>query len=117
MTIPSAADRSQIYTELTEATSPRTAEVIMQTIVDAPWDSVVTKNHLDATVATLVTKDHLDATVATLVTKDHLDAQLETMEARIDAKFERTMRTQMIWLMSTIFAFNGLLAAWFSAFH
>lgn len=87
MTILSAAERSQIYTEFSEATSSRTAEVLMRSIVDAPWDNLVTRDHLDARVS------------------------------QIDATLERSLRKQTVWLVSAMFAFNGLLAAWLTAFH
>lgn len=101
MTNLSAADRSQIYTEGTEATSPRTAEVLMQSVVDAPWDNLVTKDHLDARLAQV----------------DIRFAQVDTRFAQLDATIERSMRRLTFWLVSAMFAFNGLLAAWITAFH
>lgn len=98
MTNLSEADRSRIYTGLSEVTSSRTAEVLMQSIVDAPWDILATKEHVDAEFA-------------------KIDVRFDAMQARTDATIERAIRRQTIWLMSAMFAFNGLLAAWFSAFH
>lgn len=115
MTNLSAADRSQISTESTGATSEGTAEVIVQSIVDRPCEHLIAKDHFDAIVATLVTEDHLDARLETM--QAHSDGPFETMQAHSDASLERTMPKQMIWLMSMTFAFNSLLAAWFSAFH
>lgn len=108
MTKLSAADRSQIYTELTVATSPETAEVLMQSIVDAPWDNLVTKDHLDARFA------QVDVRFAQI---DAHFAQVDTRFAQVDATIERSMRKQTIWLISAMFTFNALLAAWFTSFH
>ncbi len=98
MTNLSAATRSQIYTELTEATSTDTAEILMRSIVDTPWDNLLTKDHLDARFSVA-------------------EAKADARFAQVDATIERSLRKQTIWLMSAMFAFNGLLAAWFSTFH
>lgn len=115
MTKLSAADRSQIYTELTDATSPRTAEALMQNMVEAPWDNLVTKDHLDARFAQVdVRFAQIDVRFAEV---DARFAQVDARFAELDATIERSMRKQTIWLISAMFTFNGLLAAWFAAFH
>lgn len=105
MTKLSAADRSQIYTELTEATSAETAEVLMQSIVDTPWGNLVTKDHLDAQLA------KFDSRFASL------EGRIDARFAQHDAKFERAIRKQIVWTISAMFTFNALLAAWITAFH
>lgn len=105
MTKLTAADRSQIYTELTEATSARTAEVLMQRIGEVEWDQLVTKDDLDARFTTFGAQ--MDAHFA------NVDARF----AQMDTRTERGLRNQTIWLISTIFAFNGLLATWFTILH
>ncbi len=43
MTNLSETDRSQIYTELAAATSPKTAEILMREVLDVHWEDLVTK--------------------------------------------------------------------------
>lgn len=95
MTKLTAAARSQIYTELTEATSATTAEAMMQRIGEVEWDQLVTKDDLDARFTTF-------------------GAQMDARFAQIDTRIERAMRKQIVWLVSAIFTFNGLLATWFT---
>ncbi len=77
----------------------------MQSIVDAPWDNLVTTEHLDARLA------QVDARFA------RVESRFDTMEVRIDATIAQSLRKQTIWMVSAMFAFNGLLAAWITAFH
>ncbi len=39
----SETDRSQIYTEVAAATSPKTAEILMREVLDVQWEDLVTK--------------------------------------------------------------------------
>lgn len=141
MTNLSAADRSQIYTELAEATSPMTAEAIMHRTVDVSWQQLVTKDHLDTALAQATDRlearlearfdARLDARLgqatANLVTTEQLDAKLDARLTsatanlvttdQLKATIEGALRRQTIWYISTLFACNGLLVAWFSAFH
>jgi hypothetical protein len=100
MTNLSASNRSQIYTELAAATSPKTAEALMQSAIDTPWDKLVTTDHLDARFAQV----------------DARFAQVDTRFAQVETTIERSLRKQTFWLMSAMFAFNGLLATWITAF-
>lgn len=122
----SAAQRTQIYNELTEATSEDTAEVIVQSVIDVPWDTLVTNDHLDASFAQVDARfAQVDSRFARL--EGQLDARFAHVDARFaevreqsaqtDARIERTARNMTIWLMSTTLAFNGLLAAWLTAVH
>lgn len=120
MALLSAAQRTQIYNELAAATSETTAEVIMQSVLDLPWGNLVTTDHLDARLA------HVDARFEQVEARfEQVEARFAQVDARFaemgerfaqtDAKIERTARNMTIWLMSSTFAFNGLLAAWLTA--
>lgn len=119
----SAAERSQTYNELAEATSPTTAGVIMQNVVDVQWDDLVTKDHLDARVAQVdVRFAQVDVRFARLEAK--VDARFSETDAKVDArfsemnaKFERSMRSNTFRILTTMFAFNGALVAAMAAFH
>lgn len=105
MPILTPSQRSQVYNELAEATSPMTAEVIVQSVVDVPWDSLVTTDHLDARIG------QIDARFA------QLEARMDTGFAQAHAKLERALRRQTVWFTSVVFGFGGLLAALLSVIH
>lgn len=126
----SAAQQSQIYNELTRATSEATAEVIMRSVTDTPWGDLVTKDHFGAHIARL--EGDIDTRFAQVDTRfaqvdsrfaqveahfARLEGQIDARFAEADAKNEKIVRNMTIWLMSTTFAFNGLLAAWLTAVH
>jgi len=116
MTKLSETDRSQVCNELAEATGPMTAEVMMRQVIDAPWHDLVTKRDLDTRFGTNSSRlDTLDAKIDTVAAR--LDAKIDTVAARSDARLERSLRRQTIWMMSAMFTFNGLLAAWLTTAH
>lgn len=104
MTELTAADVSRIYNELTEATSPMTAEVLVHGAIATRRDDLVTNDHLDLRLA------EIDARFA------EMNAKMDAGFARLDARIERSMRQQLVWLLAAMFTFNGLLATWLTAF-
>lgn len=105
MTKLSAAEKSQTYNELAQVTSPATAEAIMQSAIDVPWDTLVTKDHLDSRLA------QIDAKVDTRF------AQVDARFAEMNAHLEQSLRSNTFRILTTIFAFNGALVAAMAAIH
>lgn len=90
MTKLSEAERTQLYTEIAAATSSRTAEILMHEMLDVRWDDVATKVDLAAA-------------------ETSLRSDMNVGFARLDAKLERQLRLQLIWLMSGLLALGGLI--------
>ena len=108
MAKPNAARTTLAYAELERATSQSTAEMLVQTMLIAPWDDIVTKDHLDARFA------QVDARFAQV---DARFAQVDARFAESDTKLERAMRNQTRWMIAAMFALNGALAALLTAVH
>ncbi len=115
----SAARKTRIYDELTEATSEETAEVIVQSLIDAPWDDLVTKDHLDARFAQVDTRfAQVDTRFAQVDTRfAEMEAKIDTGFAQMEAKIEKSMRVNTFRILTTVFAFNGALVAAVAAIH
>ncbi len=118
------AARNRLYNELNDKLDE--GATLMQLVPTAQWDDLVTKSQVDARFSQVDARfAQVDARFARLEGK--IDARFAEVDARFaemgqrfaqtDAKIERTARTMTIWLVSTTFAFNGLLAAWLTAVH
>ncbi|HET8929242.1 MAG TPA: hypothetical protein VFN21_01165 [Acidimicrobiales bacterium] len=85
----SAAQRTQIYNELTEATSEDTAEVIVQSVIDVQWDTLVTNDHLDAGFAQVGARfAQVGARFAQVDSRfAQVDSRFARLEGQVDARF------------------------------
>ncbi len=87
MANPSETDRSQIYTELAAATSPKSAEILMHEVLDVRWDDIATKSEIA-----------------------DVRSEMRVGFAQQNASFERQLRIQsnrMIALMIALFSLLG----------
>ncbi len=128
----SEAERSQFYTEVAAATSPRTAEILVHEVLEVQWDDLVTKSDLRGDLADLrgeftTLKGEfadlrgefaelkgefgdlrgefavLKGEVADLRTEMRTGfAEVHTRFAQVDAKMEQRFHRQLVWLISAI---------------
>ncbi len=134
MTNLSESERSQFYTELATATSPNTAEILVQRTLDVRWDELATKPDVAVLRGefSLLKGDfaelkgefaELRSDVAEIRSEmrvgfarvdarfTQVDARVETGFAVMNAKLERQLRLQLVWLIATLVAIAGMLIA------
>ena len=141
MAKPSEAERSQFYTEVAAATSPRTAEILVHEVLEVQWDDLVNKSDLRGDVAGLrgeftdlrgefsvLKGEFADLRGEFSVLKGEfadlrgefadlrgefsdLRSDVQVGFANVDAKLEKQFRQLLLWLMSTIIAVAAILVA------
>lgn len=105
-------DRSRLYTELSTATSPHTAEILMHEVLEVHWVDLATKSEFaDLRAETRVGFAKVDVRFA------KLDAKVDTGFAQLTANLERQFRVQLTRTFTLMIALFSLLGGLIIALH
>jgi hypothetical protein len=105
-------ERSRLYTELSTATSPHAAEILMHEVLDIHWEDLATKSEF----ADLRSEAHVGfAKVDARFAK--LDAKVDTGFAQLDAKLEQHFRVQLNRTFTLMIALFSLLGGLIIVLH
>lgn len=109
MTELSEADRSRFYTEVAAALSPESAEILMHEVLEVHWEDLVTKADLADLRGEFagLKGDYGDLRSEMRVGFARVDTRFEQMNARL----ERQLRVQLVWLIATLLTIAGMLIA------